>query len=155
MSVRIDPLGVAAAAAAAALVGCTYWQASRFETTPVAARTAVIAAVMLALVFVWPLLGQFVRRRAVRVAALVLGLGSWLLLAHFFRGTPEAWSNATLLYGERFVTLYRALMGLCLVVHLLMSVRLAVRLVSQYRLRPGHCPTCGYDLRATPERCPE
>jgi hypothetical protein len=27
--------------------------------------------------------------------------------------------------------------------------------VARIRLRYGHCPACGYDLRATPDRCPE
>ena len=33
---------------------------------------------------------------------------------------------------------------------------LALRSASRRRTRrPGHCPACGYDLRATPGRCPE
>jgi hypothetical protein len=34
---------------------------------------------------------------------------------------------------------------------------LAIKRVLRNRQRrqPGHCPSCGYDLRATPDRCPE
>ncbi|HEX4793472.1 MAG TPA: hypothetical protein VH370_06755 [Humisphaera sp.] len=39
------------------------------------------------------------------------------------------------------------------------SVLPAIRLIGVARRRnrfsAGHCPSCGYDLRATPERCPE
>ncbi len=34
-------------------------------------------------------------------------------------------------------------------------VRVTRRLVRRRRLRANRCPACGYDLRATPGRCPE
>jgi predicted amidophosphoribosyltransferase len=54
-----------------------------------------------------------------------------------------------------------------LVAFILAAAVLAIRaliqdLIIRARLRkyrtkivPGHCPGCGYDLRASPERCPE
>lgn len=38
---------------------------------------------------------------------------------------------------------------------ILPTIRLARRMQRRWRRRSGLCPVCSYDLRATPERCPE
>ena len=44
---------------------------------------------------------------------------------------------------------------LALLFAILPALRLRAAIRSRRRRRAGHCPRCGYDLRATPERCPE
>ncbi|HEY8668356.1 MAG TPA: hypothetical protein VIL86_17025 [Tepidisphaeraceae bacterium] len=44
---------------------------------------------------------------------------------------------------------------LALLFSLLPALRLRRWILDRQRNRPGFCRTCGYDLRATPERCPE
>ena len=43
----------------------------------------------------------------------------------------------------------------CLVGGIIPAWRGLFALRRRKRSRPGHCPHCGYDLRATPQKCPE
>jgi len=45
--------------------------------------------------------------------------------------------------------------SLALIFAMLPTVGLVKRLRRSSRLSANRCPTCGYDMRATPERCPE
>ena len=68
-------------------------------------------------------------------------------------------------HGERGLPFYRNQSGLFLLAYVQLwflaalfgsgpAVR-AIRVLRRRRIRPGFCPACGYDLRATPDRCPE
>lgn len=44
---------------------------------------------------------------------------------------------------------------LTLLLAILPTLRLCLLIRHRSHHQPGLCPTCGYDLRATPNRCPE
>jgi hypothetical protein len=77
---------------------------------------------------------------------------------------PDRWRGTTVGFGlapYRYAAAYDVrelrvphwFLGLVFVLPVLRATCLSVR--NQRRRRHGLCPTCGYDLRATPHRCPE
>jgi len=79
-------------------------------------------------------------------------LTTWTISTHAGQGTG---SHNSMAYTER----YRALLVSLGFVTLLCSTPLIARAIqihrAQRRARVGTCRECGYDLRATPQRCPE
>jgi hypothetical protein len=82
--------------------------------------------------------------------------------AHFFGGhwgvayTVGATGPGPFRHGNRpWRQLYLPHWLMTLATGLPVAFALFMLIRRKYRRRPGHCPTCGYDLRATPDRCPE
>jgi hypothetical protein len=68
------------------------------------------------------------------------------------RTDPRIHQFLNFLWSSAFVTAIGIPLWLCSIVF----AYLAIRLLRTPKLpTPGLCSTCGYDLRATPDRCPE
>ncbi len=78
---------------------------------------------------------------AVQDGPLILGFGA----------RSDQKSSAGLGWGEVIVPYW--FISLVFGAGAVISVRISMR--RSRAIRSGLCPTCGYDLRATPERCPE
>ena len=66
-------------------------------------------------------------------------------LRFFQRGAHVYWGTE----------LWQPLLASLLVIFLWSGIPGRWHLVRKVERKKGHCATCGYDLRATPERCPE
>jgi hypothetical protein len=60
-----------------------------------------------------------------------------------------------ILQSELFVFCLLPLAGISALTWGVVALTRSYRSPAQRRLEKGLCPTCGYDLRATPHRCPE
>lgn len=99
------------------------------------------------------LIEQWLRKRLVR-SKLHAGFGcgqgySWI-------GGPTQRGFIKRIYYVQYIALPAPLViALALIHPLYWSRQLYTQRRKIRRLRQGHCPTCNYDLRATPTRCPE
>jgi hypothetical protein len=71
---------------------------------------------------------------------------------HFSRFGFRLWTGRD--YGRFYVNVFIPMWFASLALSILPAVRLSARL-RQSSVDEGLCQNCGYDLRATPERCPE
>ena len=59
-------------------------------------------------------------------------------------------------HGQKGVITFYRVFGACVVIGSAVAARAHAHWRSLWRWRPSDgCPACGYDLRATPGRCPE
>jgi len=78
------------------------------------------------------------------VGLLLSGLPNLVPLPYFMRGRA-----ASTLWWVSFSTIFYSISSSIL------GMRRAIRYVRNELTNLGRCPSCGYDLRATPDRCPE
>jgi hypothetical protein len=86
---------------------------------------------------------------AVRLARLLLIclIGFWLMTMWF------TWIQSYMSTGQRlFATGWMTGIAICGLVVLYRSSKQSLK---ERRLKSGYCLVCGYDLRSTPDRCPE
>jgi hypothetical protein len=78
----------------------------------------------------------------------------------FERGTarfPERGPDGVIDYGSpvAFTSVAIPCWSLATLLALVPTIAAISGWLKRRRLQPGSCPSCGYDMRATPERCPE